>query len=143
MRAIIFLFMLVFVTGCTQTVDVPEDKYGLLFKTGKIIKTVSGPAVLEKRFPFERVGFIPKKDTVELARGRFVVHYSITEPEKYYRELGSSCRFYRRIEKELANHALAGKLVNTHVLLFEMIDSMGLPIKLDKVVDADVEIMEF
>jgi len=142
MRIFFILVLLTSLTGCSQQVDVPADKYGLLFRMGKIEKTVSGPATIEKGFMFEHVSFIPKKDTVELARGKFVVHYSINEPEKYYRIVGSSCEFYRLIEKELAKFALEGKVANTHVILLEMITGMGLPIVLDKVVDADVEIME-
>jgi hypothetical protein len=140
---IYYLFIAMFLlVGCSQSIDVPKDNYGLLLKMGKIEKTVSGPATIEKGFIFEQVKFISKKDTLELARGKFVVHYSVKEPERYYQKIGSSCQFYRLVEKELARYALDGKVVNTHVLLFEMIEGMGLPIVLDKVTDVDVEIME-
>lgn len=142
MRILFILVPLFLLTGCSQQVDVPEDQYGILFRMGKIEKTVSGPATLEKGFMFEHVTFIDKKDSVELGGGKFIVKYSVSEPEKYHRAIGSSCRLYSKIEKELARYALDGKVVNTSALLFEMINGMDLPIVLDKVVDRDALTMD-
>lgn len=136
---LVCLFLL---TGCSQSVDVPEDQYGLLFRMGKIEKTVSGPATLEKGFMLEHVSFINKRDSVELGGGKFTVHYSVSEPELYYRVIVSNCQLYSLIEKELASYALDGKVVNTNTLLFEMVKAMGLPIALDKVISSDVQAMD-
>ena len=142
MRTLFILLALFMLTGCSKSVDVPEEKYGILFRMGKIEKTVSGPATLEKGLMFEHVSFIKKKDSVELGGGKFIVHYSVTEPEMYYHVIGSSCKFYSLIEKELARHALDGKIVNTNALLFEMIKGMGLPVVLDKVIDSEVQALD-
>jgi hypothetical protein len=131
---IIFITLALFIlTGCSQQIDVPENQYAILFHMGEIKKTVSGPVTIEKGFMFEHVRFINKKDSVELGGGRFIVHYSVSEPEMYYRVIGSNCKLYSLIEKELARQALDGKIVNTPELLFNMIKDMSLPIDLEKV----------
>lgn len=77
---------------------------------------------------------INKEDSITLNDGRFQVSYGVTDPVEYYFVThGYSSDLLQVIEKELANHALEGKPVNTEELLRKMIEGMRLPIALREI----------
>jgi hypothetical protein len=132
MRLISILFVLFTLSACSEIVEVPEDKFGILFRLGEIKTSVSGPATLEINRILNTVYLVNKEDKIVLGNGKFVIRYKIADPIKYYLNAGASkLILVELIEKKLANYALKGKPVNTKELLYKMIRNMGLPIILE------------
>ncbi|OYY40383.1 MAG: hypothetical protein B7Y56_15950 [Gallionellales bacterium 35-53-114] len=100
-------------------------------RLGEIQSSVSGPATLEKAFLIESVRFIEKKKKFELGNGKYIIEYEILDPEEYYKLMGNRS-MEEILEKRIAKQALNGKAINSKYDLFEIIDSIKLPIKLEK-----------
>jgi len=131
MRLISIFLVLFTLSACSETVKVPEDKFGILFRLGEIKTSVSGPATLEINF-LNTVHLVNKEDKIELGNGKFIIRYRIADPIKYYLTTGDNKpNLVKIIEKKLVNYALKGEPVNTKEHLYKMIEDMGLPIILE------------
>ncbi len=126
--AILVLFTL---TACSESVEVPEDKFGILFRMGEIETSISGPATLEVNPIGSNVLLVKKEDEIVLGNGEFIIRYRIVDPKKYYLVTRGKLNLVEVVEKELAKYALKGEPVNTKELLNKMIEGMGLPIILE------------
>jgi hypothetical protein len=133
MRVFTTIISVLLLTGCTKSVDVPKDKYGISTRFGEIQKSISGPGTIKHTIFIGNVTLINKKDKFMLHDKKFIVHYSVDNPEEYFKRIGwrGNPFIIELIEKELAKHALVGKVVNTKELLYEMIEGMNLPIVLE------------
>ncbi|HQS60041.1 MAG TPA: hypothetical protein PKZ37_16815 [Gallionellaceae bacterium] len=131
MKLLFIVCTLVFLSACSKTIDIPKEEYGVLLRLGEIQSSVSGPATLEKAFLIESVRFIEKKKKFELGNGKYIIEYEILDPEEYYKLMGNRS-MEEILEKRIAKQALNGKAINSKYDLFEIIDSIKLPIKLEK-----------
>ncbi|MDH5785111.1 MAG: hypothetical protein OEZ16_05800 [Chromatiales bacterium] len=132
MRKTLFLTIVLFLTSCTQSIDVPTDKYGILFRLGKIENTTLGPSKLQKTVFIESVLLINKTYTVELIEGQYSIKYTVIDPEAYFKEVRGNNSILVLLEKELAKHALSGQSITSKEQLHKIIENMNLPIIIDK-----------
>ena len=72
MRLKIFAFLLVMllITACSKSVDIPEDKYALLLSFGKIEKVIEGPGKIDAAPVIEHIVYIEKKNNISIGNGK-------------------------------------------------------------------------
>ena len=125
------IILLIFLSGCTKSHDVPADKYAILLSLGKIQKSIEGPAKLDKVIVIEHIVYISKQNQI-IVGDKYTIKYTVTNPEQYYKKLFSNSRLQQLVEKEIATLALNGKLIKNKKDLLEIIEKMNFPIKVNK-----------
>ena len=122
------LALVLLLSGCTSSIDIPEDQYGLLFRFGEIQTSASGPAKIDKAFFIEHVVLIDKLFELKMDEGRYLVRYEVTDPKRYYKVTGGNRTISGILGRELARLSLRGKAIHTQSQLHEVIEDMNLPI---------------
>lgn len=132
MRLILIMFILLGLSACSRTIEVPKDQFGVLLYMGEIKSSVSGPAKLEKGFLFSYVSLINKREKIELNNGKYIIEYEVIDPEQYYKLMGGNRTILGSLEKEIAKQAINGKAIKSIYDLYELIDNLKLPIRILK-----------
>jgi hypothetical protein len=129
----VFLFVPLLLLGaCTSSVAIPADKYGVLLRFGEIKEAVQGPAMLDKAFAVEHVILINKEYSIKLNNDQYLVRYQVVDPKRYFLLVHGNGSILELVEKELARQSLQGKAVASEAKLHALIESMKLPIRVER-----------
>lgn len=130
-RVFVVCAAMIILSGCSRSIEVPEGKFGVLMRFGKIESYVSGPSVIDKAIFTESVVFVDKDSEVLVQNGAFRITYTVTNPKQYYARFGSGqARLQQLIEKKIAEE---GKEKRN---LLDVIKNMDLPISIKNIESA-------
>lgn len=124
-KYILLLASTILLVACSKSVEIPNDKYGLLLQYGKVESYVSGPAIVEKKYFIESVVFLDKKNDALINDDR--ISYLVTDPIDYYKRFGlGRDRFQQFLSDKMKNRTVQ----NTRASVLELIEELKLPIQL-------------
>lgn len=115
-------------SGCSRSIEVPEGKFGVLMRFGKIENYVSGPGVIDKAIITESVVFIDKDGEVLIQGGAFRINYTVTNPKQHYIRFG--------VGREVLGQFIDNKLAEEdkeNLDILNVIKSMDLPISIKNI----------
>lgn len=121
-RIYVFFILTIVLGGCSRQVEIPEGKFGLLLRLGKIEEVVSGPRVIDKSYS-TTILLLNKSDEIFVQQGQFRLGYEVTDPKEYYIKFGiRQVQLQQFIEKMIASHA------NNASNISGLVKSLNLPI---------------
>ncbi len=127
MKSLVLLITVLLVSGCSQTTDVPEGSYGIVFRFGDVKSVATGPTKLRSQILLEKTVVIRIVHESKLENFSKPIRFVVSDPIKYYIATGECLSLDKIFETHLEILKDKGKIQSMENLMIS-INRLNLPI---------------